>query len=276
MEIIHHISIASSGEVRRELATMGVIVGAGEPLAGNIVTFGVSESNENWATLEAWLARRGAVDTVTTTFSKREIGLARWLEVQPDWHWSYPQPEDEYQSATYDLSEYCGVCGIGARQKAPFRMRSEPQWGRRGILQLNWVFDEYFVTPEVWSHVLKPLGILVGQVVDARGAELKTVLQLVPSQSVGIVTDGLIAQVCGRCGRQKFLPVARGPFPALRTEPPGPLARSEEYFGSGASAHHAVLVSRAVADVLAPVRGISFRPVQTLEDTDARTSATGE
>lgn len=37
----------------------------------------------------------------------------------------------------------CGVCGVGQLQKAPFSMRAEPKWGRRHMMQLNWVADDW-------------------------------------------------------------------------------------------------------------------------------------
>lgn len=122
--------------------------GGGDPL----LAFDVGEDHEQWfeirATLDGWGVSEGHV---TTKFSREEVAQARWLDLVPDWHHGYPQPdehESRYLSVTYDLSGWCSMCGTGLRQKAPLQMKAEPKWGRRGILQLNWVFDEYFVTPE--------------------------------------------------------------------------------------------------------------------------------
>ena len=264
MQITHRISVGSTAQVRRELAAMGWLVGTGDATTGNVVTFEVDESHSNWGALSAWIARNGAGDFIVTTFSKSEIGAAAWLELQPDWHWSYPQPEDGYEAETYDLSEYCEHCGLGLKQRAPFRMRGEPKWGRRGILQLNWIFDEYFVTPDVWASIFRPLGVSSMQVTDAKGRELKTVVQLGINERVGIATEGLDSEVCPKCRRTKYLPVTRGPFPALVGEPSIPVIKTSTYFGSGASAHAAVLVSQGAARALAAgnIRGASVRPVE--------------
>ena len=103
-------------------------------------------------------------------------------------------------------------------------MKAEPKWGRRGVLQLNWVFDEYFATPEVWASFFEPHGIECRPVMNTRGA---------------------------------------APFPALRSEPSATMVKTKEYFGSGASAHKRVLISQAVARALIDhkVRGVSLRPV---------------
>jgi hypothetical protein len=206
-------------------------------------------------------------DSLTTEFTKGEIEAARWLDVVPDWHHGYPQPDEDfgYLRVTYDLAEWCDACGIGLKQKAPYQMKGEPKWGRRGILQLNWVFDEYFVTPEIWSSFFKPFGIACRPVTNTKGAELKTVVQLVAEEEVGIVTDGLTPERCAKCGRVKYLPVTRGFFPALTTKPSGAIVKTREYFGSGAAAHRRVLVSQELARALvaAKVRGASLWPVQS-------------
>jgi hypothetical protein len=116
----------------------------------------IDEASDAWPAVRDWLTRHRAVDFVTTKFSSSEIAEAAWLELQPEWHHGYPQPNEGefgYRRATYDSSDWCDECWMGLKQNAPFQMKGEPKWGRRGILQLNWVFDEYFVTPEVWSSV---------------------------------------------------------------------------------------------------------------------------
>lgn len=269
MKIVHRIGFRANSAQRRELEALGVQVPAGVARGGDpLVAFDVDEDHPNWPTLRALFEQWNASDMVRTEFSKTEVGAARWLNLMSDWHHGYPQPDElelGYRAATYDLTSYCERCGIGMKQKAPFQMKGEPRWGKKGILQLNWVFDEYFVRPEVWASIFKPYGIECRPVTNTRGAELKSVVQLVTHGEVGVVTDGLSAQECSRCGRTKYLPVTRGAFPALTGEPSTgmAMAKSKEYFGSGASAHKGVLVSQAVARALAArnVRGASLRPV---------------
>jgi hypothetical protein len=124
----------------------------------------MSARTSKWPQLQVLLRKWGHSEGhVTTEFSKEEIDSARWIEVGA-WHHGYPQPEDDfgYLRATYDLSEWCDACGIGLKQKASFQMKGEPRWGRRAILQLNWVFDELFVTPEVWSASSSPVALPAG------------------------------------------------------------------------------------------------------------------
>jgi hypothetical protein len=261
MQIIHRISISSTPEIRSELAAMGVVVGA-----SGLVTFEVDEAYEAWPALQKWIARRGAVDIVSTKFSKKELADARWFALEPDWHHGYPQPDEGhfgYREATFEMAGFCEQCGIGLKQKASFQMKSEPKWGRNGILQLHWVFDEFFVTPEVWRTVFQSNEVGCRPVLDTKGSELKTVVQLVVQEEVDVGVEGLAAERCARCGRVKSLPVTRGAFPPLMSEPSARMVKTREYFGSGASAHRRVLVSQKVARALAAekVRGASVRPV---------------
>lgn len=238
---------------------MGIVVGA-----KGFVSFEVDETQESWPAVQRWISAKKPVDIVTTKFSKQEIADAAWLELMPDWHHGYPQPDEDvfgYRAATYDLSNYCAECGTGMKQRAPFRMKAEPKWGRNEILQLNWVFDEYFVTPALWTKVFEPFGIAHREVLGINGQALKSVVQLSVDQETDVVADGLETQKCPECGRTKFVPVMRGAFPALAREPTSQMARTVQYFGSDKMASKRIVISRKLADALEGVHGASVRPV---------------
>jgi rRNA maturation protein Nop10 len=258
MRIVHRISLDVDAADRAGLARVGVMVGEG------LVTFEVDEGDRRWPEVEAWIARRGPVDLVSTDFTAAEVSAAAWLHVVPTWHHGYPQPEDGYLEATYDLAEHCRTCGIGAVQRAPFRMKAEPRWGRNGLLQLNWTFEEYFATPEVYREVFAPRGVSARPVLDRTGRrELSTVVQLVVPERVGARMSGAPSETCSGCGGTKYLPHVRGPFPPLETAPSGHWCWTDQWFGSGASAHRAVLASRELVNALVArrVRGATFKPV---------------
>ncbi|WP_061248682.1 hypothetical protein [Leptospira alstonii] len=262
MRIIHRISISATSKDRIELAAFGIAV-----RENKFTTFEVDEEHEHWSDLANWIQARRAVDFVNTKFSKKEIDAAEWLALLPNWHHGYPQPDDDifgYLDATFDLTDYCKRCGIGMKQKLPFQMKKEPKWGRNGILQLNWIFDEYFTTPEIWMSVFQPIGIACRPVIDRKGVELKTVVQLVVKEEVGIVTDTLLREKCSSCGRMKFLPVTRGPFPPLEERPLASMVKTKEYFGSGGSAHRSVLISQQLTQILRlqKVQGAAVKPVK--------------
>lgn len=270
MRVMHRIAFRPTPLQHRELEALGVVVAYPErtTLPGDALPFAafdVSEDYPNWPRLRGLFQQWGVSDFPSTVFSTEEIEAARWLSVGA-WHHGYPQPREldfGYLDATYNLADYCAGCGIGKRQKAPFQMKGEPKWGRRGILQLNWVFDEYFVTPDVWATAFKPHGIGCRPVLNTKGVQLKTVVQLTTEQHVNVDVNGLPCETCPKCGRVKYLPHTRGFFPRFVVEPGGAMVKTNEYFGSGASAHHSVIVSQAVVQSLnrAGVRGASFKPL---------------
>ncbi len=272
MKFLHRIGLRASPAQRRELEALDLKVPAGIVLPGGgdpLLAFDVDEDHPNWEALATRFQKWNASDLLRTEFSKKELGAAEWLQLVSDWHHGYPQPDDGrfgYRNVTYDLTDWCEQCGVGMKQKAPFQMEGEPRWGKNDILQLNWVFDEYFVTPETWSSVFRPHGIGCRPVTDTNGVELKTVVQVVIEEDVGIVTGTLPSERCAKCGWLKYLPVTRGPFPPLTGKPSHAMVRTREYFGSGGVAYKPVLISQEIARSLtaAKVRGASVKPVQSV------------
>jgi len=231
-----------------------------------LIAFDVEETHPHWSELLILFRKWKVSDVARTEFTRGEIQSARWLNLLPDWHYDYPQPDEGafgYLTATYDLSDYCAECGSGLKQKAPFQMKAEPDWGRKGILQLNWVFDEYFVKPEVWHKIFEPFGIDCRAVTNIAGTALDTVVQLIVDQQSAMVTDELPFQKCVKCGLIKYLPVSRGRFPALLDEPRAHMVKTAQYFGSGRSAYRQLVLSQEIGKALASekVLGASVRPV---------------
>ena len=161
----------------------------------------VEESDPAWV-VAARLVTEGVTESPPETiFTKTELKQSRWLRLNATWHEGFPQPEEDYQRQTYDLSDFCAVCGTGYEQRAPFQFASEPNWGRRHILQFNWVFDEFFVPPETFRGVFQPLGIESRPVVHHKtGHELKSVVQL-------RVKTGLLMTLINRGGNGESAPL---------------------------------------------------------------------
>jgi hypothetical protein len=126
--------------------------------------------------------------------------------------------------------------------------------------------EEYFVTPEVWRTVFEPYGVRCRPVTNTKGADLKTVVQLVVDEQVGVETEGLPFEECRRCHRVKYQyeGIARGRFPALIDVPSKQIVKTKAYFGSGGSADQFVLTSQRVARAMsaAKMRGAVLKPVQ--------------
>lgn len=264
MEITHHISLSAGTNEIAAFRAVGIDIRPG------FVTVRVSEDDPRWAAVQKLVNRFQAVDVPKTTFSQGEIERAANLGLLPGWHDGYPQPADDggYMRETYELTDYCATCGVGKRQKAPFAISKAPTWGKRGILQLNWIFDEYFTPPEVWAHVFKPFEIEHREVVSYKtGQVLPSVVQLVISEITSVDWNGSRTS-CPACKRTKFDPVARGYHPSPLT-PRFAIAKSIEEFGSGASAHRLVLISRALGHAIRKfqIRGVEMAPCPGLSPT---------
>jgi len=233
------------------------------------VTFEICESDARWPQVAALVEQLQSLDMVRTEFTQRERSDAKWLAMWSTWFHGYPKPDADngYREMTYDPTRCCQKCGVGLRQRAPFRMAGEPRWGRRQVLQLNWVFDEYFVKPEVWEAVFRGYGIECTPVIDhGTGKELKSVVQL---RIDVIASERLVVKeercnTCPACGVRKYEPHTRGKFPGFASEVGGPHAlKTQEIWGSGHGAFRQVLVSQELygAIAAAKVRGARFEPL---------------
>ena len=263
---------------RQVLEKLGIKVGepskgikyAGRKMGAGLVTFEITESHPSWPYLKSLIVQWDAVDIVWTEFSDSELKKAHYLRMQPGWHHGYPQPEDDfgYLNLSYDLTSYCSSCGIGAHQINPFRMKGEPRWGKRHILQLNWIYDEFFVLPQVWERVFRPFGISYIPVLHHRtGKKLNTVVQLdiklIASSKLQLANHPY--EICKVCKRKKYLPFVKGKFPSFTGALPDAHAvKTQEYFGSGAEAFREIVISSALFHEITAhkIKGAKFEPLE--------------
>jgi hypothetical protein len=210
------------------------------------------------------LAARFQITYFTSTrFDESEIEGASALCMLASSHRGYPEPSEKFGflEATFDLSNYCWSCGIGGRQIRPFRLKSAPNL-KRSIMQLNWIFDEYFVARDVWAAVFEPLGIGCWPVVlDRTGYEIEPVVQLKISHQADLNLKDANNTVCVKCGTAKTQMDLRGFCPEPLTIP-APIFKSTQYFGSGGLAYNRVIVSSSLYKAIkeSQLRGVQFYP----------------
>lgn len=224
----------------------------------------VEETAKEWPIVKHIIDKHNLIDSVETTFTKKELLESQYLRMLPSWHSGYPQPEDDfrYLDEVYDLSNFCEACGVGKKQKAEFKMVKEPCWGKKAILQLNWVFDEYFVRSDVWDNVFRPLGIGKLDVLNSRtGDTLGSVVQLKIVNSVELDMQDCPYQLCDKCTRKRYFATGRGWSPSPAIPSTSHLLRSTQFFGDPGVAHNHILISntlyRSILD--ARLTGSEFR-----------------
>jgi len=84
---------------------------------------------------------------IGTQYEKADIDIAEWFVVSTG-QYQYPQPEDDYLEKTFDLENYCNLCGIGRIQNAPFRLKIEPKQNNNQFWGLHWEYFAVFVRQE--------------------------------------------------------------------------------------------------------------------------------
>jgi hypothetical protein len=213
-----------------------------------------------------------------------------WFQLVARGHHGYPQPEEGYRELTY--SDMCPACGWHDEQVKPIRFRREPGTVHSHVLQLNWIFDAYFVRPEVAADCAAAglTGITFRDAVrHSSGQPLTTVVQLMVTTVRPCVRVGsLQAVTCQEhneegdwrsptaeiperyCGRVKHHPPTAVGVQAGALDDAPDAVRSAEWFGSGASAHRLTLVSARFAELITRRRwrGVTLEPVLFGKDSE--------
>jgi hypothetical protein len=274
MERIHRIYKVGDQALKGFLDRSSIPYQYEESIIGSTVFLLISESDSNWPVLAEFLAEHPVSHTIESRFSKQEIRTARWCTLGVTSHFGYPQPEDdfEYRRTTYSPNGACDRCGMGGVQVAPFRLRKAPTRKGPRLLQLNWVFDEFFVSSAARRHIEAAghLGLRFEDVVlHGPGAAVPGWFQVRITEVLPpcIDTDGLVAEKCGSCSRIKYN-YPCGEMLRLLSPPPEStldIVKTSEWFGSGASARRLVLVSQPFVRMILDGgwRGVDLQPITT-------------
>ncbi len=265
MNIIHRYSLNSKRNFTflEELAKKGVAVKFGAIIS----TFEISESDSCFSEIYERSKQTDPVHLIATTFTKAENSRASFLKLSAVRIVGYPQPEDDfgYLNKTYDLTTYCSSCGIGQIQNAPFRIKESFWSDKFDFLQLNWVFDVFFVRLETYESIFKPFGIPSFPVLNAEGTQKLDRMVQLHTQDVSVPNLRLENHPlvrCERCQTDKYLPHSRGFFPSFTSDCGGHFIQSREWFGTGHESRKQILVSQALYKAIsgAKLKGVNFVP----------------
>jgi hypothetical protein len=294
MEIFHRIwaDVKRNPQFRAAIDRLQFPYQYTDDIVGKHIYFEISEKHPLWPQIRELAARYDAFRPrdIRVQYSREDIAGAAWLSIGATRFRGYPQPEADYHYQVYDPNGYCDRCEIRTSQRAPFRFRSEPK-GRDSFLQLNWVFDEFFVRPEVRELFdgAGVSGVDYGPCIHhSSGRRLESLNQLLVLTVLppGLVTTELNTVTCQPnneegpaksygsrlrysddypyCGRVKYHWPLLGQTYAAEIFGDAPdIVKSHEWFGSGGSASREVLVSQKVCRLIMDnkLRGLSLAPV---------------
>jgi hypothetical protein len=209
-----------------------------------------------------------------------------WFVVYAQGHHGYPQPENEsWEALVYEAP--CLRCGVHGPQKAGFRLRRSNRAPHSHFRQINWVFDAWFVQPEVEAalRAANLSGLAFRDAIDHKsGAPLEETRQLVVSTILDGADTTRLQPVTCRPNNEEGPPLA-GPMRYPPNEPycgvgkyhpptrlvvrEASLAAAPDvfltsaWFGSGGGAHRLTLASRRFAELLHAHRwrGLELAPV---------------
>ena len=212
----------------------------------------IIEESEVYFELSKFFDKWQARDYVVSKFSEEEENNAKRLILLSPWANGYPMPDSDngYQHTTYNNTEYCNICGMGLRQKEPFRLKKAPNWsGHKRMFSLNWVFDELFVKKDFYESLFKPIGIKSEKVLLYKKETVieDTVQLIIPETDIALNLEGYSFEVCKNCNRRRYNLINKGFFPPFK-EDVGEIQifKSKESFGTGASARKYIFVSHAL------------------------------
>lgn len=228
---------------------------------------------------------------IGSVYEKSDIKKAQWFWIITG-EYQYPQPEADfgYFNATFNLNNYCPTCGIGKFQNNPFRLKIIPKQPKNQFWGLHWEHDAIFVrsTAQELINKEKLKGIEFKEVVlhkKNRIIEGHHQMIINPELEKGLITENLNTVTCKFmneegtnlsegwrnsrdskfCGRVKYNFPKRGGVTINKSvfkEAPE-IVKSNEWFGSGASAFQLVIVSKRIKELIEvnKLKGLKFTPI---------------
>lgn len=241
-----------------------------------ISSLDIKESDFRWPFIEEYLKAHEMTAYAEMLFTKEDLSAAPWLRVRSNWHFGYPQPENGfgYKTITYTREHYCGNCGSGLEQVAPFRMKTAPKWGRRHFLSLNWIFDNELFTDDAGQAALASVsGLSFREVLNKKGTlPYPGVHQLVIDRILppGFLPDEKTIRkqsTCPSCGTTKYVTTGAGllRFRSEIFEGAPDIVKTAETFGDGALCMHSIIVSQKVYRLLTEAKldsSLVFEPIE--------------
>jgi hypothetical protein len=247
------------------------------------IEFYLYEDNPDFEVIKQEISKFLEPQVIFTEYEKADIKNAEWFVVQTGTY-QYPQPEDDYLQATYDLENYCEHCGQGKKQNRPYRLKTEPKQSNNQFWGLHWEFEPIFVRQET-KNILERENItdisFSNPVLNKKNITIDGFYQLHIHKILDKGFDNYNAQTitckinneegfntddnlkC--CGRIKYHHPRIGGYLFDKNifDTSFDIVESCEYFGGGASASRLQIVSKKFKELVHKnkLKGLSFIPI---------------
>lgn len=187
------------------------------------------------------------------SFSNEEIQESLLSARCGGYEHGYPMPDMDfgYRKATYNLDNYCDLCGTGLKQNNSFYLKSIPKSTKKKIFTTGWVFDELFVDKQLYNDIFKPLDIQSREVLKYKdNTPFVDIVQLILHENeTNLDLSEYSYEKCPKCSKKKYQPMSVDFYPTYKNFNT-PIFKSKEYFGSGASAFKRIFISKDLRDQL--------------------------
>ncbi len=246
MKIKHHIGGDWSTD------QINLLKGYGIYLKEGISTFEIEEGSV-YTELQPFFKNWGVLDVIYAEFTKKEKKDAL-LSIKNGRHeYGYPMPNlnFDYKKLTYNLQDYCEICGVGLKQKDAFRIKSIPLGGKKPIFGLIWIYDELFVERKIYDEIFLPIGIKYRDVYQYKNnIPFSEIVQLIiPETEENLNLENFNKEICSECGRIKYEAMPLNFYPIYKDNI-APIFKSYEYFGSGSNAFKRIFFEKGLRDRL--------------------------
>jgi hypothetical protein len=207
------------------------------------------EENELFFSLRPFLEKWNSSIKTVSKYSKLDEDNAPFLAAISKINPFYPMPDknSDFRDLSYDLKNYHPLSGTGMVQKSPFRIKNEPKWTKNMLFELHWVRDEFFVHPEIYEKIFKPLGLDFWPVLQYKNESiLQTVIQLkIPESQSSLILDEY--NFINTPNGKRYDIIDNGFFPKFSNQKiPFQIFKTKEYFGTGAKSFKYIMISQSL------------------------------
>jgi len=255
---------------------------SGTPSHGTLglVQFRLPVDDERYILLKKEMVEKGIRNNEKKEirFDPQEIEEAEYSILFQKSMWGYPQPEDDYQNESYDLSSGCQRCRQGLKQNKPFMLSGKPKFGRNDITALFWIYES--IITEKLKDLIENEGLTgaefwpvlryrkTGQRLPIPGiyqlyvrGELPPVSPKTQFEWVSDLPKEIQSCGCNIIGRN--LPAAQLVYDRVSLRDAKDFNRTFEFIGGGPGSQQWKVVSNRVYRLFKKnaIRGADFRPI---------------